>query len=114
MEYVPQIVEILIPVLTAACGLAVGRLNTMKKRDAEKDAAHEAEMKAIKDGVKGLLRKEIIDTGMHYIGKGFIPPYGIETLKGCYAPYIALGDGDPAVAHIMSKCEALEIRSGSI
>lgn len=110
MEYIPQIVEILIPVLTAACGLAVGRLNAMKKRD----AAHEAEMKAIKDGVKGLLRKEIIDTGMHYIGKGYIPPYGIETLKGCYAPYVKLGDGDPAVAHIMNKCEALEIRSGSI
>lgn len=112
MEYIPEIVEILIPVLTAACGLAVGRLNAMKKRDAEKDAAHEAEMKAIKDGVKGLLRAKVIDLGLHYIQEKAVPPYGVETLRSCYDPYMALGDGDPSVTHIMKKCESLPVCSG--
>lgn len=114
MELLQDVVSAFVPLLAAVAGWAAGRLKEAKNKEAAKDAAHEAEMKAIKDGVKGLLRKEIIDTGMHYINKGFIPPYGIETLKGCYGPYVKLGDGDPAVAHIMSKCEALEIRSGSI
>lgn len=103
------LITILLPIVSGIAGWAGASLKKMKKKDAE----NAAEMKALKDGVKGLLRKEIIDTGMHYIEKGYIPPYGIETLKGCHAPYITLGDGDPAVAHIMHKCEELEVRSAN-
>lgn len=62
--------------------------------------------------MKGLLRAKILDLGLHYLAEGTMPPYGMETLRGCYDPYIALGDGDPSVAHIMKKCESLPVRSG--
>ena len=38
-----------------------------------------------------------------------LPPYGMEPLRSCYDPYMALGDGDPAVTHIMKECEALQV-----
>ena len=112
MEYLPQIVEIVIPALTALCGLAVGRINRLKKRDAEKDTAHEAEMKAIKDGVKSLLRGQIIDLGLHYIKEGDIPPYGLDNLENYYTAYVDLGDGDRSTHDIMQTCRRLPIRSG--
>lgn len=103
MEYLPDVVTALVPLLSAFCVWAAAQLRRNRK-----------ETDAIKNGVKGLLRAKVIDLGLHYIEEGSIPPYGMETLKGCYGPYEELGDGDPAVAHIMNKCEALEIRSGSI
>ena len=91
----------MVPLLTAFCGWAAAKLKQNKK-----------ETDALKTGVKGLLRAKIIDLGLHYIEAGSIPPYGMETLKGCYDPYMALGDGDPAVGHVMTKCEGLPVRAG--
>ena len=67
----------------------------------------------LREGVKGLLRAKVIDLGLHYLAARALPPYGLETLRSCYDPYIALGDGDPAVAHIMHKCEALPVCAGT-
>ena len=64
------------------------------------------------EGVKSLLRGQIIDLGLHYIEEGSIPPYGMETIKGCYGPYEELGDGDLAVGHIVKTCEKLPVRAG--
>ena len=56
--------------------------------------------------------RKIIDLGLHYIEAGEIPPYGMETLKGCYKEYEALGDGDHSVGDIVRRCETLKIRNG--
>lgn len=101
MEYLPDVVKAVVPLLAAFCGWAAAQLRQNRK-----------EMDALKNGVKGLLRAKVIDLGLHYISEKEIPPYGMETLKSCYDPYIALGDGDPAVGHIMKKCESLPVRTG--
>lgn len=101
MEYLPNVVKAVVRLLAAFCGWAAAQLRRNRK-----------EMDALKNGVKGLLRAKVIDLGLHYISEKEIPPYGMETLKSCYDPYIALGDGDPAVGHIMKKCESLPVRTG--
>lgn len=88
--------------LSAAVGYMTGRILQGGKQN-----------KALKNGVKGLLRAKILDLGLHYIDEGAIPPYGLETLRSCYDPYMALGDGDPSVTHVVHKCESLPVRSGS-
>lgn len=101
MEYLPDVVTALVPLLSAFCVWAAAQLRRNRK-----------ETDAIKNGVKGLLRAKVIDLGLHYIEEGSIPPYGMETLKGCYGPYEELGDGDPAVGHIVKACESLPVRAG--
>lgn len=101
MEYLPDVVTALVPLLSAFCVWAAAQLRRNRK-----------ETDAIKNGVKGLLRAKVIDLGLHYIEEGSIPPYGMETLKGCYGPYEELGDGDPAVGHIVKTCESLPVRAG--
>ena len=98
VETWPEILTAVLPLLTAFCGWAAARLTRSRKEE-----------KALRDGVKGLLRAKVIDLGLHYLDRKSIPPYGMETLRSCYDPYIALGDGDPAVTHIMKKCEALQV-----
>lgn len=105
LDLIPDFLNVLLPVVTLWAGWATGRLREKKK----KEALAETEAKALKDGVKGLLRAKVIDLGLHYLDRKSIPPYGMETLRSCYDPYMALGDGDPAVTHIMKKCEALQV-----
>ena len=89
-------------VFGAAVGYAIGHF----RREGKKS-------KALENGVKGLLRAKILDLGLHYIDEGTIPPYGLETLRSCDDPYMALGDGDPSVIHVVHKCESLPVRTGS-
>ena len=89
----------------AAAGALIGYLAGRVRRESKKN-------KALENGVKGLLRAKIIDLGLHYIAEESMPPYGMETLRSCYDPYMALGDGDPSVTHIIHKCESLPVRSG--
>lgn len=101
VDWLPDLISALVPLLAAFGGWAAARLTRGRKTD-----------KALRDGVKGLLRAKVIDLGLHYIEMGAVPPYGVETLRSCYDPYMALGDGDPSVTHIMQKCENLPVRSG--
>lgn len=101
MENIPDILAAALPLLTAFCGWAAAGLTRSRKEE-----------KALRDGVKGLLRAKVIDLGLHYIQEEAVPPYGVETLRSCYDPYMALGDGDPSVTHIMKKCESLPVCSG--
>ena len=98
---VSGLVAAILPLLTAFAGWAAARLTHSRKEE-----------KAMREGVKGLLRAKVIDLGLHYIQEKAVPPYGMETLRSCYDPYMALGDGDPAVTHIMKKCESLPVHSG--
>lgn len=101
LEIVSDLLAALLPLLTALVGWGAARLTHSRKEE-----------KALREGVKGLLRAKVIDLGLHYIQEKAVPPYGVETLRSCYDPYMALGDGDPAVTHIMKKCESLPVHSG--
>ena len=68
--------------------------------------------KALTEGVKSLLRGQIIDLGLHYIKEGDIPPYGLDNLENYYTAYVDLGDGDRSTHDIMDRCRKLHIRSG--
>ena len=93
---------VLLPLLTAFAGWAVAQLGKSRKAD-----------KALTEGVKSLLRGQIIDLGLHYIKEGDIPPYGLDSLENYYTAYVDLGDGDRSVHDIMDRCRRLHIRSGS-
>lgn len=101
VDKVTDVLAAVLPLLTAFCGWAAARLTRSRREE-----------KALRDGVKGLLRAKVIDLGLHYIDEKAVPPYGVETLRSCYDPYMALGDGDPSVTHIMRRCETLPVRSG--
>lgn len=93
---------VLLPLLTAFAGWAAAQLGKSRKAD-----------KALTEGVKSLLRGQIIDLGLHYIKEGDIPPYGLDSLENYYTAYVDLGDGDRSVHDIMDRCRRLHIRSGS-
>ena len=92
---------VLLPLLTAMAGWAVAQLGKSRKAD-----------KALTEGVKSLLRGQIIDLGLHYIRAGEIPPYGLDTLENYYAAYVDLGDGDRSTHDILDRCRRLPIRGG--
>lgn len=91
----------LTPLLAAFAGWAAARLKSGAKRE-----------KAVEQGVKSLLRGQIIDLGLHYLEKQSIPPYGLDNLINYYTAYRDLGDGDGSVAGLVDKCRALPIRPG--
>ena len=90
-----------LPLATALAGWAAGKLGRGRKAD-----------KALTEGVKSLLRGQIIDLGLHYIKEGEIPPYGLDTLENYYAAYVDLGDGDRSTHDILDRCRRLPIRGG--
>lgn len=90
--------------VTASVGALAGYLAGRRKQA-------KAEDENIRDAVKALLRGQVMDLGLHYISKGYIPPYGLETLRNYYDPYVALGDGDKSIKHIVETCENLPVHS---
>ena len=95
------VLTVLVPLLTAFAGWAVAQVGKSRKAD-----------KALTEGVKSLLRGQIIDLGLHYIADGEIPPYGLDTLENYYTAYVDLGDGDRSTHDSMDRCRRLHIRSG--
>ncbi len=101
MDLLKDIMTALMPLLAAFSGWAAARLRTGNKRS-----------KAVEYGMKMLLRERIIDRGMHYIDRGEIPPFALENIKGMYAAYVDLGDGDRSVGVIVERCKNLIIVNG--
>ena len=54
---------------------ALGGYFVGKKKTQDKEA------QAMKDGVKGLLRKATLELGLHSLKEGAVPPYGIDVYK---------------------------------
>ena len=97
LQMLPGLLTSLVTALAGAvAGFALGHRKATENKD-----------KAMESGVKALLRGQVMSLGLHYISKGVIPPYGMETLRNYYDPYVALGDGDPSIKHIMANCERL-------
>ena len=101
MEHISDLLAAALPLVTAFCGWAAAKLARSHKMD-----------KALTEGVKSLLRGQIIDLGLHYIKEGDIPPYGLDSLENYYTAYVDLGDGDRSTHDIMDRCRKLHIRSG--
>ena len=99
-----DIVKIL-AVCSPLIGLFAGWVTTRFK-------ASNSEDKALKEGVKMLLRVQLMDECLHYISKGAIPPYAIDTIKGLYASYLSLGDGDKSVGELVERVDKLKIGPG--
>ena len=95
------VLTVVVPLLAAFSGWAAGQLSKSRKED-----------KALTEGVKSLLRGQIIDLGLHYLREGEIPPYGLDNLENYYTAYVDLGDGDHSAHDIMQSCRKLPIRSG--
>lgn len=95
------VLTVLVPLLAAFAGWAVARLGKSRRED-----------KALTEGVKSLLRGQIIDLGLHYIRAGEIPPYGLDNLENYYTAYVDLGDGDRSTSDLMARCRRLPIRGG--
>ena len=95
------VLTVVVPLLAAFSGWAAGQLSKSRKED-----------KALTEGVKSLLRGQIIDLGLHYIREAEIPPYALDTLENYYTAYVDLGDGDRSTHDIMDRCRKLPIRSG--
>ena len=108
LDVIPEFLNVLLPVVTLWAGWATGRLREKKK----KDAADQKQQAALVDGVKSLLRGQIIDDGLTYLEEGAIPPFALETMEHQNDAYVRLGDGDKSVNDIVARCRRLPIRSG--
>ena len=64
---------------------------------------------AIDDGVKCLLRGELIRAYNHYSAKGYIPIYARENVNETYDAYHALG-GDGAITDMIAELRRLPTR----
>lgn len=111
-DIIAQLSAALVPLLGAVCGYLAGKLRAAAKRAREKDAADQKQQAALVDGVKSLLRGQIIDDGLTYLEEGAIPPFALETMEHQNDAYVRLGDGDKSVNDIVARCRRLPIRSG--
>ena len=89
-----------LPGRTAAGG-GQGREDNARKQQA-----------ALVDGVKSLLRGQILDDGLRYLEQESIPPGALETLESQHDAYVRLGDGDKSINDIVDRCRRLPICSG--
>lgn len=101
MQGLSNLITVLLPLVTAFAGWAAAKLTKSKKED-----------KALVEGVKSLLRGQIIDLGLHYLQEGSIPPYGLDNIENYYAAYVDLGDGDKSINDIVEGCKKLKMCSG--
>lgn len=111
-DIIAQLSAALVPLLGTVCGYLAGKLRAAAKRAREKDAADRYQQAALVDGVKSLLRGQIIDDGLTYLEEGAIPPFALETMEHQNDAYVRLGDGDKSVNDIVARCRRLPIRSG--
>ena len=112
-EQIAQLTAALTPLLGAVCGYLAGRLQAAARRaDGREDNARKQQA-ALVDGVKSLLRGQIIDDGLHYLAEGAIPPFALQSMELQYDAYERLGDGDKSVNDIVVRCKGLKIRSGN-
>lgn len=112
-ETITQLSAALTPVLGALCGWLAAKLRAASAKAKADDDAAKKQQCALVDGVKSLLRGQIIDDGLHYLEDGAIPPFALETMEHQHDAYVRLGDGDKSVNDIMERCRRLQIRSGA-
>ena len=111
-DIIAQLSAALVPLLGAVCGYLAGKLRAAAKRAKAQDAADQKQQAALVDGVKSLLRGQILDDGLRYLEQESIPPGALETLESQHDAYVRLGDGDKSINDIVDRCRRLPICSG--
>lgn len=113
IDVIQAVTTALLPVVSAIAGWMASKIRENSKREKEAEKRQQETNKALVDGVKSLLRGQIIDDGLKFLERGQIAPYSLQSMENQYDAYVRLGDGDPTVNDIVSKCKQLEIVSGS-
>lgn len=86
------------------------RLKDEKEEHAKAaQAAQEARMQAIEDGLCCLLRRDLIDDHEKWMGRGYITPNALEHGLSMYAAYKGLG-GNGMIDHMKEEIESLHIK----
>lgn len=81
-------------VITALLGAIFRRLGKLLKHQKEQDEKENADMKAVKNGVRTILRNELIKTHREYVEKGLPVPLAVkEYTEKTYCDYHEL-DGN--------------------
>ena len=111
-DLITQLSAALTPVLGALCGWLAAKLKSASAKTKADDEAARKQQAALVDGVKSLLRGQIIDDGLTYLEEGAIPPFALETMEHQNDAYVRLGDGDKSINDIVDRCRRLPIRSG--
>lgn len=96
----PIVVSVASAVIVAAFGFTWRALGKVFKRH-----------QALDEGVKCLLRGELIRAYNHYMDKGELPIYARENMDDTYKAYHALG-GDGAITDMMTELRKLPTRRG--
>lgn len=85
--------------ITLGLSVSVKRLYGRVRKEFE-------EQRMLKDGLKAILRNDIIQEYNHYIDKGWCPIYGLENVESMYKQYHNLG-GDGAVTNLVEQIRRL-------
>lgn len=111
-EIITQLSAALTPVLAAVLGWLAAKLRQSTAKAQRAESERLAQQAALVDGVKSLLRGQIIDDGLKYMEQKSIPPFALDTMERQYDAYVRLGDGDKSVNDLVEGCKKLPIRSG--
>ena len=96
IEYIPQIVvTVCTSALTAVLASVWRKQKTILSR-----------YQAVNDGMKCLLRLEIIRDCTHYLAKGYVPVYAMENILDSYGAYHALG-GNGTITKMVEELKKL-------
>ena len=102
-EYIPQIViTVCASTLTAVLASVWRKQKTILTR-----------YQAVNDGMKCLLRLEIIRDGSHYLAEGHIPVYAMENILESYEAYHALG-GNGTITKMVEELKQLPTRKDQV
>lgn len=94
--------EALFGVVLAAMAAGYRRLAKRLKSRNEKD-------KALENGVRAILRNDIITLADKYLDAGDIPVYALETITGMYEAYHELG-GNGTITKLVEEVKKLPTR----
>ena len=96
IEYIPQIVvTVCTSALTAVLASVWRKQKTILSR-----------YQAVNDGMKCLLRLEIIRDCTHYLAKGYVPVFAMENILDSYGAYHALG-GNGTITKMVEELKKL-------
>lgn len=96
LENVVAIISTTAPIFAMLAGWMIGQVKNSNKED-----------RAIKDGVKMLLRVKIIDKCLSHLEDNHITPYELDIVKELYASYVALGNGDKSIGDLIERTKKL-------
>ena len=100
IEYIPQVITpVLVSFLTGAWAVLYKKQQTLFQR-----------YHAVNDGMKCLLRAEIIRDHSHYVNMGYIPMYAMQNVLESYCAYHSLG-GNGTITKMVEELKQLPTKN---